>query len=135
MDNLLDIYIGKKIKTRRTMLGISQKMLGEALRVTFQQIQKYEKGINSISASKLFILAEYLKVEVEYFFEGYNEEYEIPTNNGHVSLHENEEALEYEHEKLSDKEVLSLMKSFSTIGDKQVRRKINDLIKSLSTSQ
>jgi transcriptional regulator with XRE-family HTH domain len=66
----MDIQIGRCIKSRRVTLEISQAKLGEYLGVTFQQVQKYEKGINRISASALFRLAEFLKVDISYFAKG-----------------------------------------------------------------
>ena len=66
----LDIYIGNRVKLRRTMLGISQDRLGTSLGITFQQIQKYEKGVNRISASTLYSIANILGVDFSYFIEG-----------------------------------------------------------------
>lgn len=66
----IDQHVGNRIRARRNILEITQTELGEALKVTFQQVQKYEKGSNRVSASKLYIMAGILKVPVEYFFEG-----------------------------------------------------------------
>jgi len=65
-----DVYVGKRIRMRRMMLGISQEKLGDALGLTFQQVQKYEKGTNRVSASKLQRTANILQVPVSFFFEG-----------------------------------------------------------------
>ena len=66
----VDVHVGKRIRERRVSLGMSQEKLGEYLGLTFQQIQKYERGANRISASKLWALSDFLKVSVEWFFDG-----------------------------------------------------------------
>ena len=71
--NPVDIYVGSRLKLRRLILGISQKKMAEKLGITFQQVQKYENGINRISASRLWDISKLLKVQVEYFFDGMNE--------------------------------------------------------------
>ena len=68
--NPIDIHVGSRVRLRRMMLGMSQEKLGEALGITFQQIQKYEKGANRVSASKLWDIARFFKVDIGYFFEG-----------------------------------------------------------------
>lgn len=77
MENNFNLHIGKKIKFRRLELRLTQTKVGNAVNVTFQQIQKYEKGINAVSAERLLQLANYLKVPVTYFYEGYSE-YPMP---------------------------------------------------------
>jgi len=72
-----NLHIGTKIKFRRLELGLTQTKVALAIQVTFQQIQKYEKGLNGVSALRLLQLANYLKVPVTYFYEGYSE-YQIP---------------------------------------------------------
>ena len=67
--NPIDIHVGSRIRLRRTMLGMSQEKLGEALGLTFQQIQKYERGVNRIGASRLFDLARVLDVPIGFFFD------------------------------------------------------------------
>lgn len=73
MPNPVDIYVGSKLRERRTLLGISQNKLGDLIGVTFQQIQKYEKGSNRMGASRLYQIAKVLLIPVSYFFEGYEE--------------------------------------------------------------
>jgi len=68
--NPVDVHVGKRARERRVSLGMTQTDLGEYLRLTFQQIQKYEKGANRISASKLWALSHFFEVPVEWFFEG-----------------------------------------------------------------
>ena len=71
--NPVDVHVGRRVRERRVSLGMSQAKLGEYLRLTFQQIQKYEKGKNRISASKLWALSHFFEVPVEWFFEGLGE--------------------------------------------------------------
>ena len=69
--NPVDIHVGKRLRLRRGILGMSQENLAEILGITFQQVQKYEKGINRISASRLFEIAKALNVKISFFFEGF----------------------------------------------------------------
>ncbi len=71
--NPVDVHVGKRVRERRVSLGMTQTDLGEYLRLTYQQIQKYERGTNRISASKLWALSHFFKVPVEWFFEGLGE--------------------------------------------------------------
>lgn len=68
--NPVDIHVGSRVRLRRTLLGMSQEMLGDAIGLTFQQIQKYERGTNRISASRLYDLSRALDVPVSFFFDG-----------------------------------------------------------------
>jgi transcriptional regulator with XRE-family HTH domain len=77
MENNFNLHIGKKLRFQRLCLGLTQTKVGDAVNVTFQQIQKYEKGTNAVSAERLLQLANYLKVPVTYFYEGYFE-YPMP---------------------------------------------------------
>ena len=77
MENKFNQHLGKKLRFRRLELGLNQTKVGEALGFTFQQIQKYEKGTNGVSSENLLSLANFLKVPITYFYEGYSE-YQIP---------------------------------------------------------
>lgn len=126
----VDLHVGRRLRYRRTMLGVSQEDLGKQVGVTFQQIQKYEKGLNRIGASRLYEFSQILEVNVSFFFEEMATE-NTENNDNLVVSSKNEESC-FEHEKLSNKEMLSLMRAYSAIEDKEVRKKINDLVKSLS---
>ena len=67
--NPVDVHVGRRVRLRRTLLGMSQEMLGNALRLTFQQVQKYERGVNRIGSSRLYHLSQILDVPVSYFFD------------------------------------------------------------------
>ncbi|GAB4360466.1 MAG: helix-turn-helix domain-containing protein [Oricola sp.] len=125
--NPIDIHVGSRIRLRRTMLGMSQEKLGEALGITFQQVQKYEKGTNRVGASRLQNIAAILGVTVSFFFE------DAPGENGETSatgVSENSSA--YVVNFLSSSEGLQLNRAFVKIADPKVRRRIIDLVKALA---
>ena len=68
----IDVHVGNRIKARRNVMGLSQQDLGEALELTYQQVQKYENGMNRVVSSRLYMLSKILKVTISYFFEGLN---------------------------------------------------------------
>ena len=119
----IDTCVGKNLRNRRVLLGLSQQDLGEAVDVSVQQIQKYEKATNRISSSKLFKFAKLLNYSLSDFFRGVREE-------------ENEVFAEDQEEFISDavpeRELLALIRAFNSITDPNVRRKIIELAKSLS---
>lgn len=122
----VDIHVGSRLRSRRTMLGMSQESLGEAVGVTFQQIQKYEKGLNRIGSSRLYEFARILSVGVSYFFENIS----APTSlNSAVAEPENV----FEYENLGNKEVLTLVRAYNNIEDVEIRKRVLSLMKSLVT--
>lgn len=129
----IDVHVGKRLRFGRTMQGMSQEAIGEAIGVTFQQIQKYERGVNCIRASKLFELAKILKVPVAFFFEGYESEgrkgaYSIPgAGDSAVS--------EFEVETGSNRETLELMRAFQRIDDTGVRGKTIELLRAIADNK
>ncbi|MEM1375822.1 MAG: helix-turn-helix domain-containing protein [Pseudomonadota bacterium] len=124
--NPIDIHVGTRIRLRRNMVGMSQEKLGEALGITFQQVQKYEKGTNRVGASRLQNIAAILNVPVSFFFE--DAPGEAPTADQEVA----ESSSNYVVNFLSSSEGLQLNRAFVKIGDPKVRRKIIDLVKSLA---
>lgn len=132
--NLIDIQIGKKIRQWRLMRGLTQAQLGEKVGVTFQQIQKYENGINRVLVSRLYDLAVALSIDVSHFFS------DIPNNTTKLtSLHEseNKEGFDYNYGKgdAESKEILGLVREYRKIKSKKSRSAVYSLIKSLSFSQ
>jgi transcriptional regulator with XRE-family HTH domain len=125
LQNSLDAYIGKRVKARRFFLGISQEKLGSYLGITFQQIQKYEKGVNRISASTLYNIANILAVDISYFIEGYRQA---------PSLGEESEPV-YKMDQARKKEMAELLRSFQKVTNPIIRKKILDLIKSIASAQ
>jgi transcriptional regulator with XRE-family HTH domain len=126
--NPIDIHVGSRVRLRRMMLSMSQEKLGEHLGITFQQIQKYEKGTNRIGASRLQAIARVLNVPVAFFFEDAPGLTPVAGNQGF----EESASPSYVVDFLSSSEGLSLNKSFVRIKDPKVRRKIVDLVRSIA---
>lgn len=127
--NPVDVHVGSRVRLRRMILGMSQEKLGEHLGLTFQQVQKYEKGVNRIGASRLFDLAQVLGVPVQFFYE------EAPAGNSsaHAAAGFAERPAEsYVVDFLSTKDGLELNKAFMRITDPRVRKSIVDLVRSLA---
>ncbi len=124
--NPIDKHVGARLRMRRMLVGMSQEKLGAALKITFQQIQKYEKGANRIGASRLQELARVLHVSPSFFFEG------APLGEAPVSGFAEAGAASYVVDFLSTAEGLQLNRAFALIRDPKVRRKILDLVVSLA---
>lgn len=119
----IDVYVGSRIRSRRTLIGYSQEKLGSSLGVTFQQIQKYERGANRVGSSRLYNIAQALDVPISFFFDDYSDEInegEKQQNQKHLSI-----------DIMSSKETLKLLRNYYSIDDELVRKKIFDLIHSL----
>ena len=121
--NPIDVHVGSRIRLRRNMLGLSQEKLGENLGITFQQIQKYEKGTNRVGASRLQAISAILNVPVSFFFE------DAPGSSNQAGFAEDNEAT-YVVDFLNSNEGVQLTRAFTKISDPKVRRKIIDLVKS-----
>jgi transcriptional regulator with XRE-family HTH domain len=117
-----DRHVGARVRMRRMMLGMSQTNLGEAVGLTFQQIQKYERGTNRIGASRLQHIAHILQVPASFFFEGLP----LPTETS------SEEGAYIDHF-LATSDGLSLTKHFMRIKDPKTRRRIVDLVEHIAT--
>ncbi len=127
--NPIDIHVGKRLRLRRTMLGISQEKLAEILGITFQQVQKYEKGINRVGSSRLFDIAKALNVPVNFFFDEYS-----GNANSQYALAEDTAAFEHE-DNLKNRETMTLVRAYYQISDPKVRKKALELIKSLADNK
>ncbi len=124
--NPIDIHVGARLRLRRTLLGLSQEKLGEAVGITFQQLQKYERGSNRISASRLYNLSQVLGVPVSYFFE------EMPSPEHLVAPSSDAPPSETEEfESMARRETLELVRAYYRIDDTAVRRRTFDLLKAL----
>jgi transcriptional regulator with XRE-family HTH domain len=121
--NFVDHGIGLRIRTRRLELGVSQETLAEMLGVTFQQVQKYEKGVNRVAASRLFELAAVLDVPVGFFFQGL-------TSTATSAVAEAEEP--YLHDVLATPEGAQLMALFARIDSPKLRRRVIELVRVLA---
>lgn len=124
--NPIDVHVGARVRMRRVLLGMSQEKLGESLGITFQQVQKYEKGTNRIGASRLFKISQVLGVPVSYFYE------ELAGNSEKaVAGFGESQSQGYVVDFLSSSEGLQLNKAFMKIQDPRVRRKVVELVRTL----
>lgn len=123
----VDIYVGGRIRLRRTMLSFSQEKLADQLGVTFQQVQKYENGSNRVGASRLFAIARALGVAVSFFYDGYQGAEGSPFSVA-------EDAVNMDKH-LSSRETVELIRAYYAVEDKEVRKKVLEMIKSLSHAQ
>jgi transcriptional regulator with XRE-family HTH domain len=126
--NPIDIHVGSRVRVRRVLVGLSQEKLGEALELTFQQVQKYEKGTNRISASRLHKISQILEVPVQFFFEGVPET-EHANSFGFSESSSKLPIMDF----LNSAEGLQLNKAFAEIHSPAVRRKIVELVKALAS--
>lgn len=124
MKHPVDVHVGKRVRHRRWMLGVTQQQLGEKVGIKFQQIQKYETGMNRISASRLWDIATALEVPISFFFEGYEKEESAPATT--EPMHDIAQG-----DLLADKEALDLVRSYYAIPENQ-RRRLFDLARVLS---
>jgi transcriptional regulator with XRE-family HTH domain len=127
--NPIDAQVGNRVRLRRMLIGMSQEKLGELLGLTFQQVQKYEKGVNRIGAGRLFQIAHILGVPIGYFYEGVIGDGDgltgLPEENGGPPL------MEF----LSSGEGLQLSLAFMRIKEPKVRKRVLDLVKSLADGE
>ena len=124
--NPIDRHVGARVRMRRMLAGVSQEKLGEALGLTFQQVQKYEKGANRISASRLQQIAKMLEVPVSFFFEG------APSGDTPEGGFSDMAATTYVSDFLATSEGVQLTKAFVKIKSSRVRRRIVDLVEALA---
>lgn len=130
--NPIDVHVGSRVRLRRTLLGMSQERLGEALGLTFQQVQKYERGANRIGASRLFDLARVLDVAVAFFFEDMPAELSQYSPRMMVVGLEEEPAPPPESDPMTKRETLELVRAYYRIPDLLLRRRLLDLTKALA---
>ncbi len=130
----IDAHVGTRIRLRRTLMGMSQERLGEALGLTFQQVQKYERGVNRVGASRLFDLSRVLDVPISFFFDdmpeplaGMHGGYTTRAAGGFA---ENQDGFGTD-EMLNRRETLELVRAYYRINEPAVRKRVFDLIKSM----
>jgi transcriptional regulator with XRE-family HTH domain len=123
--NPIDRHVGSRVRMRRMLVGMSQEKLGEALGLTFQQVQKYEKGTNRIGASRLQHISRILSVPVSFFFEG------APSSEGMSGAFAENHSSNYVADFLSTSEGVQLNRAFVRITDPKVRRRILALVEAL----
>ena len=125
----IDVHVGGRVRLRRTMLGMSQDKLGEALGLTFQQIQKYEKGANRIGASRLFEISRILDVPIQFLFEDFDVDSGSSYGFAEAAADADSTAL---IAFLNSADGVQLVKHFIEIGDQKVRKRVIELVKALA---
>jgi transcriptional regulator with XRE-family HTH domain len=128
--NPIDVHVGSRLRLRRTLLGLSQQKVGEALGLTFQQVQKYERGANRIGASRLWDLSGVLDCPVSFFFEEMNRD----TAAASKTPTESTPGDAGDHDTMSRRETLELVRAYYRITEEPVRRRIYELTKSLGAA-
>ncbi len=133
----IDVHVGSRVRLRRTLLGMSQERLGEALGLTFQQVQKYERGVNRIGASRLYDLSRVLDVSISFFFD------DMPMGGGSVSFAQRNHGVSEPGQAsfggpslppdlMQQRETLELVRAYNRIQDPAVRKRVFDLIKAMT---
>ena len=132
--NPIDVHVGARLRLRRTLLGMSQEKLGNAIGLTFQQVQKYERGANRVGASRLFDLSRVLDVPVSFFFDDINPETaaaargDMDESAGEAAPHR------YDPDPMMRRETLELVRAYYRIPDPQLRRRLFDLTKAIANA-
>ena len=125
----IDIHVGKRVRARRTLMGLSQSKLGEAISTTFQQVQKYERGMNRISSSRLYQIAEVLGVPIPYFFDNLPADISGRRTPGLSDV----TPAPFEGDPMADQETLKLVRAYYRIQNPLLRQRLRELVKALST--
>ena len=120
----IDVHVGTRIRLRRTLLGMSQGRLGDAVGLTFQQVHKYERGVNRVGASRLFDLSRVLDVPISFFFEDMSETVAGPGVQG-----------PFGDDTMSRQETVELVRAYYRIADPALRKKVFQLIKSMGPTE
>ncbi len=130
--NPVDVHVGARVRLRRTLLGMSQEKLGDAIGLTFQQVQKYERGANRIGSSRVFDLSRVLDVPIAFFFD------EMPGDVAASSPAQTrgmaEEPVTYELDPMAKRETLELVRAYYKITDPHIRKRLFELTKALGAA-
>jgi transcriptional regulator with XRE-family HTH domain len=134
----IDVHVGTRIRLRRTLLGMSQERLGEALGLTFQQVQKYERGVNRVGASRLFDLSRVLDVPISFFFDDMPESLAAafgaqPSGRRVAGFADTQDG--FADDTLNRRETLELVRAYYRITEPSVRKRVFDLIKSMGPQE
>jgi transcriptional regulator with XRE-family HTH domain len=129
----IDVHVGARVRLRRTLLGMSQEKLGNAIGLTFQQVQKYERGANRIGASRLFDLSRVLDVPISFFFDDLPPDFDVHGFSPNQGFSEDRPD-GYDSDPMAKRETLELVRAYYRIPDKQLRRRLFDLAKALANT-
>ncbi len=132
----IDKHVGQRLRSRRTLMGLSQEKLAESIGVTFQQVQKYERGTNRVSASRLYSFSKILNVSIDYFYDGM-EELKKPITGMSDNEQEGFDVSQIKGKKIPEnimnrKETIDLTKAYYSVEDEQRRKEILKLVKSMA---
>ena len=134
-NNAVDMHVGKRVRLRRTLLGLSQEQLGDALNITFQQVQKYERGANRISASRLWDIGQILDVPISYFFDDMSDDTMRHSprriSRGDTAVDEDVEAAK---DPMARRETLELVRTYYSITQPKVRKRIAEMVKAIAST-
>jgi transcriptional regulator with XRE-family HTH domain len=132
----IDVHVGSRIRLRRTLLAMSQERLGDALGLTFQQVQKYERGVNRVGASRLFDLSRVLDVPISFFFDDMPETVSgLNVGAGRRAVGFSDAQDPFGDDTMSRRETLELVRAYYRIADPSLRKKVFDLIKSMGPGE
>ncbi len=135
----VDIHVGSRLRMRRNLVGLSQEQLGKSLGLTFQQIQKYERGINRMGSSRLFQMSKVLSVPIAYFFDEIPAALKLPSqapaDDEEQVLPEASAVEQADYDIMRRRETLELVRAYYRIQDAKQRRKVYELIRSMSEEQ
>ncbi len=126
--NPIDAHVGTRVRLRRTLLGLSQEKLGAALGLTFQQVQKYERGVNRIGASRLYSLSKVLDVPISFFYEDMPPA--LAQQGRRPGGFSESAAAHYDADPMSNRETMELVKAYYRIEDPKKRRRVLDMLRS-----
>lgn len=124
----IDVHVGSRVRLRRTLLGMSQEKLGDAIGLTFQQVQKYERGANRIGASRLYDLSRVLDVPVSFFYD--DAPADAPTLSAFPGVREDPAG--FENDPMAKRETIELVRAYYQVTDPLVRKRVFDLVKSIA---
>lgn len=130
----IDIHVGSRVRLRRTLLGLSQEKLGDSIGLTFQQVQKYERGANRIGSSRLYELSRVLDVPVSFFFDDAPDGDMPPVSPSAAPADRGLDAT-FEQDAMGRQETLDLIRAYYRIGDTTVRKRVFDLTKAIAQVQ
>ena len=128
-NNAIDMHVGKRVRLRRTLLGLSQEQLGDALNLTFQQVQRYERGSNRISASRLWDISQVLDTSISYFFDEMSSQTKLASPR---KVSRDAQKLlddDFERDPMVRRETLELVRAYYSIAEPNVRKRLAELIK------
>jgi len=127
----IDSHVGKRLRLRRTMMGLSQEAVAKAVGITFQQVQKYEKGANAMNANRLYEFGQFMHVPVAYFFEGIDSALAEQA----TGFAEEGEKFDHNAKRVSDRESLEMMKAFKRIKEQIIRKRLADLVRAVADNK